>query len=64
MCKQIGRPPAGLEAMHAVAAKIERLNAPSSVTVEPVLISAAGITKALAKTGFFSHILGLDDLLA
>jgi len=55
--------PAGLEVMHDIADKIRRLGAPEDVTVEPVLISAHGATKALDATGFFSHTLCLADLV-
>ncbi len=55
--------PAGLSVMHDVIEKIRRLDVPPEVTIEPVLVSAMGGTKALVGSGFFSHILTLEDLL-
>jgi len=55
--------PAGMSVMHDVADKVRRLGVPGDVTVEPVLISARGTTKALDRTGFFSRTLCLADLV-
>jgi hypothetical protein len=55
--------PAGMQVLHEVAEKIRRLDVPDTVSVEPVLISANGATKALRESGFFHHILDLRDLV-
>lgn len=55
--------PAGTRIVHDVSEKMRRLNAPTDVTVEPVLVSALGVTKELLQSGFFRHTLDLADLL-
>ncbi len=55
--------PSGLEVMHQVQEKIRRLDPPNDVTIEPVLVSAPGCTKALQTTGFFQHTVTLADLM-
>lgn len=43
--------------------KIARLNPPDSVTIEPVLVTASGVTPSVTKAGYFSAVLELDDLV-
>ncbi len=43
--------------------KIRRLAPPCDVMVEPVLVSAAGATPSVIDSGYFSAVLGLDDLV-
>ena len=46
-----------------VQQKIDRLGVPSNVTVQPVLVAAAGAKPSVVKDGFFTHILTLKDLV-
>jgi len=55
--------PSGLDVMHQVQDKIRRLSPPDDITIEPVLISATGCTKALQTTGFFQRIVTLPELM-
>ncbi|RLC01118.1 MAG: hypothetical protein DRI57_31505, partial [Deltaproteobacteria bacterium] len=55
--------PAGMQVMHDIKQKIDRLNAPDNITIEPVLISAHGATKQLEQTQFFQKIINLSDLV-
>ncbi len=61
--KYEGRP-AGLDVMRQVQEKIRRLNPPDNISVEPVLVSAHGCTKALQATGFFQRTITLADLMS
>ena len=59
-----GTAAAGTEVIREVEGKINRIGVPSSVTVEPILVSAAGVTAAVKKSGYFNQILGLSDLVS
>jgi AAA+ ATPase superfamily predicted ATPase len=54
--------PVGLKVISEVTQKINRLVPPERVTIEPVLISAAGVTSELKKQKFFYKILNIQDL--
>ncbi|MBW2702527.1 MAG: ATP-binding protein [Deltaproteobacteria bacterium] len=55
--------PVGKKVIHDVQRKIERLNVPADISIEPVLISARGASRTVIAEDYFSHILTLDDLL-
>jgi AAA+ ATPase superfamily predicted ATPase len=55
--------PVGKQVIHDVQRKIERLDVPADVSIEPVLVSAKGATSSAADMRYFYHILTLDDLL-
>ena len=55
--------PQGLKIVHEVEQKIQRLDVPDEVSVEPVLVSAKGATLAVKKRRFFTSILELGDLV-
>ncbi|MFH0946706.1 MAG: DUF234 domain-containing protein [Planctomycetota bacterium] len=55
--------PVGNEVVLDVARKIKRLAPPKNVTIEPVLISAAGASPSVRRSGFFNRILTLEDLV-
>lgn len=55
--------PVGSSVMDEVQAKVEQLNFPRIFTIEKVLISASGATKAVAGSGYFSKIVTLDELI-
>ncbi|MCK5797303.1 MAG: ATP-binding protein [Deltaproteobacteria bacterium] len=61
-CKYTSRP-LGMEILSEVERKIERLGVPPEVSVERVLISASGVTPAVAKRGVFAHVLTLKDIV-
>jgi uncharacterized protein len=55
--------PVGMAVIREVQHKIEHLGVPDNITIEPVLISAAGATAAVRRSGFFQSILTLSDLV-
>jgi len=55
--------PMDREVIVAVQEKIQKLSAPKHISIEPVLISASGVTPSVKKEGFFSSILTLQDLV-
>lgn len=55
--------PIGKAVIHDIERKIERLAAPESISIEPVLVSAAGATAAVHRSGFFNSIITLEDLV-
>jgi hypothetical protein len=55
--------PVGKDVVHEVQQKAERLSVPSSVTLEPVLVTASGATPAVRSAGYFHEILTLKDLV-
>ena len=55
--------PAGKQIIHDVQQKIDRLDVPADVSIEPVLVSARGATRSVANKGYFYRILTLTDLL-
>ncbi len=46
-----------------VERKIERLGVSSEVSIEPVLVSASGVTSAVKRDGFFSQVIELAELV-
>ncbi len=54
----------GREVIDQVKQKVERLSVPDSITVEPVLIAANGVTRSVVREGFFHYIITLQDLYA
>ncbi|MCK4547204.1 MAG: ATP-binding protein [Candidatus Eisenbacteria sp.] len=58
-----GKSPVGMQVVHDVEQKIQRLGVPPEISVEPVLVSAAGATKAVQRSGFFHHVIELEDLV-
>ena len=55
--------PVGKAVIGEIERKVERLIAPEKISIEPVLISAAGATTAAHRSGFFQSILTLKDLV-
>lgn len=53
----------GKDVIHEVNRKVEHLGAPDGVTIEPVLVTASGVTRAVKRAGFFNHVLTLEDLV-
>lgn len=60
-CK-FGEYPIGSEIINELENKLKKLRVPSNVTIEKVLISAAGVTTELEHRDYFHHILGLESL--
>lgn len=56
--------PVGNQIIEEVSKKIDRLSVPEHVSVEKILISASGVTKAVAESGYFDHILTLSDIIS
>ena len=56
--------PVGSSLVHEVEQKISRLRVPKEISVEPVAVSACGVTQAVRDKHFFSQTLELKDLLA
>jgi hypothetical protein len=55
--------PIGTEVIAEVQEKIKRLQPPRHITVEPVLVSAAGARSTVDAAGYFARILTLADLV-
>jgi len=55
--------PLGMRVVREVERKIDRLAIPDCVTVEPVLVSASGVTGAVERSAFFNQIVALRDLV-
>jgi AAA+ ATPase superfamily predicted ATPase len=55
--------PVGMQVVHDVEQKLQRLGAPPEVSVEPVLVSAAAATRAVQRRGFFQRVIELKDLV-
>ncbi|MBF0297656.1 MAG: hypothetical protein HQK51_02990, partial [Oligoflexia bacterium] len=55
--------PIGMEVVHSVKQKIEKLNLPSKISIEKILVAANGVTSGVKNSKYFQHILTLDDLL-
>lgn len=55
--------PVDKEAIREVEEKIRRVRAPDTVSIEPVLVAAAGASPAVSRAGFFRAILTLRDLV-
>ena len=55
--------PVGMSVAHEVEEKVQRLGSPPEIAVEPVLISAAGATRAVHRGGLFNKVLTLKDLV-
>ena len=53
----------GMAVVHEVERKIQRLRPLDTVSIERVLVSANGATKAVVDSGYFEHILTLRDLV-
>ena len=44
-----------------VEKKVQLLNIPKSITLEKALITIEGVEKSVAESGYFHHILTLED---
>ena len=55
--------PQGRQVIHDVERKIERLQVPAGVSIEPALISASGVTSAVKRDGFFGQVIELGELV-
>ena len=53
----------GKSVIDEVNKKVSRLAVPNRVTVEKVLVTAAGVTKDVARTGYFDEVVTLGDLV-
>ena len=49
--------------IHDVERKIERLQVPAGVSIEPDLVSASSVTSAVKRDGFFSKVIELAELV-
>lgn len=56
--------PIGNHVIDEVSKKIDRLAIPGHVSIEKILVSASGATKAVIGSGYFDHILTLSDIIA
>lgn len=54
--------PVGAYIMDEVQLKIDQIDFPKTFTIEKVLISASGATKAVAESGYFNKVITLDEL--
>jgi hypothetical protein len=52
--------PIGKEVIHEVEKKIAALQAPKTVSIEKILISAAGASKEVEQADYFHHVIGLE----
>lgn len=55
--------PVGMEVAHEVERKLQRLTTPAGITIEPVLVSAAGATRTLRESNYFTTIVTLNEML-
>lgn len=55
--------PIGTEIINEINQKIEKLPVPENISVEKVLLSAAGVKQTVRDAGYFDHVLTLGDLL-
>lgn len=55
--------PIGMEVVHDVTRKIERLKVPAQISVEKVLVTSAGATSNVKRSGFFDSILTMKELV-
>jgi hypothetical protein len=58
-----GKSPVGMQVVHDVEQKIQHLGVPPEISVEAVLVSAAGATRAVQRSGFFHPVIELRDLV-
>ncbi len=54
--------PVGAYIQDEVQAKVDRLAFPKNYTIEKVLISASGVTKAVSESGYFNKVITLEDI--
>ena len=55
--------PQGRQVIHDVERKIEQLQVPAGISIEPALISASGVTSAVKRDGFFGQVIELAELV-
>jgi hypothetical protein len=55
--------PIGIEIIHEMKEKIQRLNPPKGFSCSPVLIHVNGVESAVLESDYFAHILDFGQLL-
>ncbi len=56
--------PIGATILDEFQSKVDKLNIPTHITPEYVLISASGVTPAVKKSNYFHHIITLENLFS
>ncbi len=55
--------PQGRQVIHDVERKLERLDVPNGVSIEPALVSASGVTSAVERESFFNRVIEIAELV-
>ncbi|MBF0209074.1 MAG: hypothetical protein HQK53_19615, partial [Oligoflexia bacterium] len=53
----------GMDVVHSMEQKIKKLNLPTNISIEKVLVSANGVSASVKNSKYFNHVLTIDDLV-